>query len=161
MVIIVQQKGEEFPNASSSHVTLPHRKTWTARAMRLWVTVRLSNSSLQNSADPIMVLTGLLEIANSLVIIHTTQTITGLSWAVSYGNHYRANHWALFSLCKWTELDWVSTGSPFYKNKKCGLTALNPPNVPKLSPSRAVWSRFALYIQDDYFGKSLNTGKVK
>lgn len=37
-VMAGKQKGEELPNTSSSHITLPCRKRWTARAK--WATVR-------------------------------------------------------------------------------------------------------------------------
>lgn len=84
-----------------------------------------SATSLQNSADQLMVLTGLLKIANRLQLF-TPHRILGVSRDISYGNHYRPNHWALSSLHKWTELDWVSRGSPFNTSKECGPPCFKP-----------------------------------
>lgn len=119
-----------------------------------------SATSLQNSADQLMVLTGLLKIANRLQLF-TPHRILGVSRDVSYGNHYRPNHWALSSLHKWTELDWVSRGSPFNMSKECGLPASSPQNMPKLSPLRSEWSRPALCLPNNSFTKSLNIDKAK
>lgn len=124
--------------------------------------VRESSSavSLQNPADQLMVLTGLLKIANRLQLF-TPHRILGGSRDVSYGNHYRTNHWALSSLHKWTEHDWVSRGSPFNMCKECDPPASSPQNMPKVSPLRSEWSRFALCLPNNSFTKSLNIGKLK
>lgn len=107
-----------------------------------------------------MVLTAFLKIANRLQLF-TPHRILGVSRDVSYGNHYRPNHWALSSLHKWTELDWVNRGSPFNMSRECGPPPSSPQNMPKLSPLRSEWSRFALYLPNNSFTMSLNIGKAK
>lgn len=149
-----KQKGEELPNTSSSHIILPCRKRWAARAK-----CERQNSSAKPSWSA-HVLTGLLKIANRLQLF-TPHRILGGSRDVSYGNHYRTNHWALSSLHKWTEHDWVSRGSPFNMCKECDPPASSPQNMPKVSPLRSEWSRFALCLPNNSFTKSLNIGKLK
>lgn len=139
-----------------------YRKRWTRRAVRLWAIEWFSGFSQQNPDDQIMVLTGLLKIANSLVIIHTTQTVRRTELRCLLWKPLKSKLLGHISfLCEWTEVDWVWRGSFFYKSKECGFPALDTPNLPKLPPLRAKWSRFALCIQNSSFCKSLNTGKVK
>lgn len=153
---LASRRGKSYLNNSSLQVTLPCSKRWTARAKWLWENSLAT--SLQSSADQLMVLTALLKIANRLQLF-TPHRALGVSRDVSYGNHYRANHWALSCLHKRAELDWVSRGPPFNMSKECGPPDSSPQNMPELSPLRSKWSRFALYLPNNAFTKSLNAGE--
>lgn len=158
-----KQKGEELPNTHSSHITLPWRKRRTARGRWLWETEQLSDISakLSWSAHGANRLAQRQSKLTDWRLFTPHRLFQGMSRDVSYGNHYRANHWALSSLHKWTELDWVSRGSPFNMSKECGPPASSPQTMPKLSPLRSEWSRFALCLPNDSLTKSFNIGKEK